>query len=89
MKFIPFGKRVLVERVKAEEKVGRFYLPENLQEKPAEGIVVELGTYGVDNLPVVLGNRILFGKYAGTEIKIDENTYLILKEEEILGVFVE
>jgi len=89
----PLGDRVLVEPMIAEEvtKSGIF-LPDSAKEKPAEGKVVALGTGRTDKdgkkiaFEVKIGDKVLYGKYAGDEIKIDNKEYKILKEEEILGI---
>ena len=93
MKFRPLQDRILVKRVKSEEKtVGGIIIPDTAKEKPQEGEVVAVGngkkTEDGKVLAVELkkGDRILFGKYSGTEIKVDGDEHLILKEEEILGV---
>ncbi len=93
MKFRPLADRVLVKRIDKEEKTsGGIIIPDSAKEKPQEGEVVAVGngklldsgeTSGMD---VKKGDRILFGKYAGTEIKLDGNEHLILREEEILGI---
>lgn len=82
MKFRPLGKRVLVERIKSEEKVGRFYIPDSAKERPAEGVIIAIGSGTL----VANGDRILFGKYSGSEIKLEGVLQLILTEDEILGV---
>lgn len=89
----PLKDRVLVEPMAAEEitKSG-IVLPESAKEKPAEGKVVALGTGALDKdgkkiaFEVKVGDKVLYGKYAGDEIKIDNVEYKILKEEEILGI---
>jgi chaperonin GroES len=89
----PLHDRVLVKRVQAETKTaGGIIIPDNNKEKPAEGEIVSVGTGyrlqdgSVRALEVKAGDRIIFGKYAGTEIKVDGNDYLIMKEEDVLGV---
>ncbi len=89
----PLHDRVLIQRVKEEEKTkGGIIIPDTAKEKPIEGKVVAVG-HGkvledgkVRALAVKAGDRVLFGKYAGTEVKIDGEDHLILREEEILGV---
>lgn len=89
----PLGDRVLVEPVSPEEvtKSG-IVLPDSAKEKPAEGKVVALGTGKTDKdgkkLPfeVKVGDKVLYGKYAGDEIKIDGSEFKVLKEEEIIGI---
>ena len=89
----PLHDRVLVQRVKEEEKTkGGIIIPDSAKEKPIEGKVVAVGNGKVTDdgkvraLQVKAGDRILFGKSAGTEVKIDGEEHLILREEEILGV---
>ena len=93
MAFRPLGDRVLVKRVEEEEKTkGGIIIPDTAKEKPQEGEVVAVGP-GVrdDNgklqpLDVKAGDRILFGKWSGTEVKIDGKDLLIMKESDVLGV---
>ena len=93
MHFRPLHDRVLVRRVEAEEKTaGGIIIPDTAKEKPQEGEVVAVGP-GVRNesgalteLSVKAGDRILFGKWSGTEVKIDGEDLLIMKESDILGV---
>lgn len=93
MKIKPLGDRVLVKRLEAEEKTkGGIVLPDTAKEKPKEGKVVSVGTGRTTedgkNLPLSVknGDRILFSSYAGTDIKIEGEEYLILREEDILGI---
>ena len=93
MAFRPLGDRVLVKRVEEEEKTkGGIIIPDTAKEKPQEGKVIAVGKGKVDEdgkvrpLDVKSGDRILFGKYAGTEIKIEGEEHLILREDDILGV---
>ena len=93
MKFRPLHDRVLVRRVEQEEKTaGGIIIPDTAQEKPMEGeiIAVGSGTLGDDGkvtpLDVKAGDRILFGKWSGTEVKIDGEELLIMKESDLLGV---
>ena len=93
MKIRPLHDRIVVKRVEAEDnKVGGLYIPDSAKEKPQEGEVVAVGNgkRGDDGkqipLDVKAGDRILFGKYSGTEIKIDGEEYLIMREEEVLGI---
>ena len=93
MKFRPLHDRVLVKRVDAEEKTaGGIILPDSAQEKPSEGKVMAVGTgYKSDDgtvrpLDVKKGDRILFGKWSGTEVKVDGDDLLIMKESDIMGV---
>ncbi len=91
----PLHDRVLVKRVKEEEKTkGGIIIPDTAKEKPVEGKVVAVGNGkvaedgSVRKLEVKAGDRILFGKYSGTEVKIDGEEHLILREDDILGVVV-
>ena len=91
--FRPLHDRVLVKRVKEEEKTrGGIIIPETAQEKPQEGEVVAVGPGARDEdgeyikPDVKVGDRILFGKWSGTEVKVDGDELLIMKESDILGV---
>ena len=93
MKVRPLQDRVLVRRVAEEEKTkGGIIIPDSAKEKPAEGEVIAVGNGKVDDkgkvrpVAVKKGDRILFGKYSGNEIKIDGVDHLILREDDILGV---
>jgi len=93
MKFRPLHDRVVVRRVNAEEKtVGGIIIPDTAQEKPQQGEVVAVGpgSRGDDNelipLDVKAGDRVLFGKWSGTEVKIDGEDMLIMKESDIMGI---
>jgi chaperonin GroES len=93
MKLRPLQDRILVRRVEEEEKTkGGIIIPDTAKEKPAEGKVVEVGKGKLDEsgkriaLEVKKGDRILFGKYSGTEVKIDGEEYLIMREEDVLGI---
>ena len=93
MKVKPLHDRVLVKRIEAEEKVrGGIIIPDTAKEKPLEGKVVAVGAGRLDDggkripLEVKAGDRVLIGKYAGTEIKIDDVEHVIVREDEILGV---
>lgn len=96
MKIKPLHDRILVKRIESKEEVvrGGIVIPDTAKEKPQEGEVVAVGDGKVlDNgqkvpLAVKAGDRILFGKYAGTEVKLEEEEYLILREDEVLGVIV-
>ena len=96
MKFRPLHDRVVVKRVEAEEKTaGGIIIPDSAREKPQQGEVVAIGPGGRDEagklVPIDLqvGDRVLFGKWSGTEVKIDGTEYLIMKENDIMGVLVE
>ncbi len=94
--FRPLHDRVLVKRVKEEEKTkGGIIIPETAQEKPQEGEVVAVGPGARDEdgeyikPDVKVGDRILFGKWSGTEVKVDGDELLIMKESDIMGVIEE
>ena len=93
MKFRPLHDRVVVKRIEAEEKsAGGIIIPDTAKEKPQQGEVVAVGPGGRDEagklipIDVKAGDRILFGKWSGTEVKIDGVEYLIMKESDIMGV---
>ena len=93
MKFRPLHDRVLVQREESEEKTaGGIIIPDTAKEKPMQGKVVSVGTGSRDEqgkvtpLDVSEGDIILFGKWSGTEIKLDGTDYLIMKESDIMGV---
>ena len=93
MNFRPLHDRVVVQRVDAEEKTkGGIIIPDTAKEKPQEGKIIAVGPGGRDEsgkltpLDVKEGDRILFGKWSGTEIKLDGQDYLIMKESDIMGV---
>jgi chaperonin GroES len=93
MKFRPLHDRVLVKRLASEEKTaGGIIIPDSAQEKPMEGEIVSVGTGSRDEtgklipLDVKSGDRILFGKWSGTEVKMDGTEYLIMKESDIMGI---
>ena len=93
MAFRPLHDRVLVRRVEAEEKTaGGIIIPDSAKEKPAEGEVIAVGAGSkaedgkVTPLDVKAGDRVLFGKWSGTEVKIDGDDLLIMKESDILGI---
>ena len=95
MKFRPLHDRVVVKRIEAEEKTaGGIIIPDTAKEKPQQGEVVAVGPGGRDEagklVPIDLqaGDRVLFGKWSGTEVKIDGTEYLIMKENDIMGVLV-
>ena len=89
----PLGDRVLVQPIEEQElKKGGIIIPDTAKEKPQEGKVVALGTGKINDegkkvdFTVKEGNRVLISKYGGTEIKIDGETYLIMREDDILGI---
>lgn len=93
MKFRPLHDRIVVKRITAEEKsAGGIIIPDTAKEKPQQGKVIAVGKGKVEKdgkvtpLDVKEGDTILFGKYSGQEIKMDGEEYLIMREEEILGV---
>jgi chaperonin GroES len=89
----PLNDRIIVRRLEEQEQMrGGLYIPDTAKEKPQEGEVLAVGNGKLlDNgqriaIDLKAGDRILFGKYAGTEIKLDGNEYLILREDDVLGV---
>ncbi len=93
MKIRPLQDRVIVRRVKEEEKTkGGLFIPDTAKEKPVEATVIAVGNGKVledgtvRKLDIKAGDRILFGKYSGTEVKIEGEEHLILREDDILGV---
>ena len=91
--FRPLHDRVVVKRIDAEAKTkGGIIIPDNAKEKPSEGQVVAVGPGGRDEcgklipMDLKVGNRVLFGKWSGTEVKLDGEDLLIMKESDILGV---
>ncbi|HLH04305.1 MAG TPA: co-chaperone GroES [Bryobacteraceae bacterium] len=89
----PLHDRVVVKRIEEQETMqGGLYIPDSAKEKPQQGEVVAVGkgkrddSGKVNALDVQVGDRILFGKYSGNDIKLDGNEYLIMREDEILGV---
>jgi len=93
MKLYPLHDRVLVRRVEEQDdKHGSIIIPDTAKEKPQEGKVIAVGTGRVTEdgkkLPLAVkeGDRILFGKYSGSEVKLDGQEYLIMKEEDVLGI---
>jgi chaperonin GroES len=93
MKFRPLHDRVVVKRIEADEKsAGGIIIPDTAKEKPQEGEVVSVGPGGRDEsgklipIDVKPGDRVLFGKWSGTEVKLDGVEYLIMKESDIMGV---
>src|SRR3979411_1303379 len=93
MKFRPLHDRVVVKRIDAEERsAGGIIIPDTAKEKPSQGEVIAVGPGGRENsaklipIDVQAGDRVLFGKWSGTEVKIDSVDYLIMKESDIMGV---
>jgi len=96
MKFRPLHDRVVIKRIEAEEKsAGGIIIPDTAKEKPQEGEVIAVGPGGRDEtgklipIDVKAGDRVLFGKWSGTEVKLDGIEYLIMKESDLMGVLVE
>lgn len=93
MNIRPLHDRLIVKRFDEEERTkGGIIIPDNVKEKPQQGEVIAVGSGKIlddgkrQPLEVKKGDRVLFGKYSGTEIKVDGNDYLMMREEEILGV---
>jgi len=96
MKFRPLHDRVVVRRIEAEEKsTGGIIIPDTAKEKPSQGEVIAVGPGGRDEsgklipIDVKEGDRVLFGKWSGTEVKIDGEELLIMKESDIMGIIDE
>jgi chaperonin GroES len=96
MKFRPLHDRVVVRRIDAEDKTaGGIIIPDTAKEKPSQGEVVAVGPGGRDEagriiaIDLNVGDRVLFGKWSGTEVKIDGAELLIMKESDIMGVLTE
>ena len=93
MKFKPLGDRVLVKPLEAKEQTkGGIIIPDSAKEKPQEGEIVAVGegkrddTGKITPLSLKVGNKVLYGKYSGTEVVIDDQEYLIVKEDDVLGI---
>jgi len=93
MKVRPLHDRVIVQRLEeGEQKVGGIIIPDTAKEKPQEGKVIAVGNGKVNDegkkvpLDVKAGDKILFGKYSGSEVKLDDEEYLILREEDVLAI---
>ena len=93
MKFRPLHDRVVVKRIDAEEKsAGGIIIPDTVKEKPQQGEVIAVGPGGRDEngklipIDIQVGDRVLFGKWSGTEVKLDGEELLIMKESDIMGV---
>ncbi|MCC6776224.1 MAG: co-chaperone GroES [Hyphomicrobiales bacterium] len=93
MKFRPLHDRIVVKRIDAEEKTkGGIIIPDTAKEKPSQGEVLAVGPGGRDEtgklipIDVQVGDRVLFGKWSGTEVKIDGEDLLIMKESDVMGV---
>lgn len=93
MKVKPLYDRVIIKRIEEKEvRRGGIIIPDSAKEKPMEGKVIAIGAGRIDKegkrvpLEIKVGDRVLFGKYAGQEIKIDDQEHVILKEDEVLGI---
>jgi chaperonin GroES len=93
VKITPLGDRVLVERIEADQKSpGGIVLPGTAKEKPQEGIVRAKGKGGKDKngnivaIPVEIGDKIIFGKYSGSEVKLEGKEYVVVREDDIIGI---
>ncbi|MCR4424143.1 MAG: co-chaperone GroES [candidate division WOR-3 bacterium] len=92
MKIKPLQDRILVERVEEEVKKGGIIIPDTAKEKPQQGKVIAVGPGRIDEkgnripMEVKKGDYILFGKYSGNEIRIDDNEYLIMREDDVLAI---
>ncbi len=93
MKIRPLNDRILVKRLEGEEKpAGGIIIPDSAKEKPAEGEIVAVGPGKLNDnaervaMDVAVGDRVLFSKYGGTEVKLDGEDFLIMREDDILGV---
>ena len=93
MKVKPLHDRILATRIEEkEQKKGGIIIPDSAREKPMEGKVIAVGSGRIEKggkkipLEVKVGDRILFGKYAGTEVKLDDKEHVILREDEVLGI---
>ena len=93
MSFRPLGDRVVVRRVKEDQKTpGGIIIPETAQEKPQEGEIISVGPGALDDIgkrvapEVKAGDHVLFGKWSGTEVKVDGQELLIMKESDIMGI---
>ena len=96
MKFRPLHDRVVVKRIEAEGKTtGGIIIPDTAKEKPSQGEIIAVGPGGRDEagrvipIDLMVGDRVLFGKWSGTEVKIDNTELLIMKESDIMGVVIE
>ena len=95
-KFRPLHDRIIVKRLEAEEKTSSgLYIPDSAKDKPMEGNVVAVGAGKVSEdgtkapMDVKVGDKIVFGKYSGTEVKVEGEDYLIMREDDVLGVVVQ
>ena len=92
VKIKPLGDRLIVKPIERETMKGGIIIPDTAKEKPMEGEVLAAGPGKLDNngnrtpMDVKVGDKVLYGKYSGTEIKLDDGTYLIIHQDEILGI---
>lgn len=88
MKIKPINRRVLVERIEEEVKKGGIIIPDTAKEKPQKGKIIEVAKVSKEDepIPVKKGDKILFAKYAGTEIEVDDKDYIIMTDDDILAV---
>jgi chaperonin GroES len=96
MKFRPLHDRIVIKRIEAEAKsVGGIIIPDTVKEKPQQGEVVAVGPGGRDEsgklipIDVKIGDRVLFGKWSGIEVRINDDDYLIMKESDVMGVLID
>lgn len=92
VKIKPLGDRIIVKPIERETMKGGIIIPDTAKEKPMEGEVLAVGAGKLDDkggriaMEVKVGDRVLYGKYSGTEVKIDDETYLIIHQDEVLGI---
>lgn len=92
VKIKPLGDRIIVKPIERETMKGGIIIPDTAKEKPMEGEVLAVGAGKLDDkgaripMDVKLGDRVLYGKYSGTEVKLDDETYLIIHQDEVLGI---
>ena len=92
VKIKPLGDRVIVKPIERETMKGGIIIPDTAKEKPMEGEVLAVGAGKLDEkgnrvaMEVKVGDRVLYGKYSGTEVKLDDESYLIIHQDEILGI---
>ena len=96
MKFRPLHDRIVIKRIEADAKsAGGIIIPDTVKEKPQQGVVIAVGSGGRDEsgklipIDIKIGDSVLFGKWSGTEVRIDDDDYLIMKESDVMGVLVE
>ena len=92
VKIKPLGDRIIVKPIERETMKGGIIIPDTAKEKPMEGEVLAVGAGKLDDkgnriaMDVKVGDRVLYGKYSGTEVKLNEETYLIIHQDEVLGI---